>query len=237
MDAETLIHRGTDPDAWFAKSRSLRTSGNILWDAFITELTTYAVAIRDNDLQANMVWDRASELLTSAKMLYGLSAETAFKGTILRDRPADVQFHMEADGQGTIQRAELKQLGVSMGAGHDLVRLAEKAGAFRRGTGEVFPEDSDYVAIRAILEDLGQIVVWAGRYPVPLRSGTTPEVPMGIPAKVFGHYLRDWLDVLLDRYVAPSKGSQAQALKSGAQAGGPERQRAERDVSSRDTPS
>jgi hypothetical protein len=133
-------------------------------------------------------------------MLYGLSAESAFKAAILRTRPTDVEFRMVADGTGKIQSAELKQLGLSMGSGHDLVRLAEKAGVFRRGEGEIFPADSDYVAIRSILVELGEIVVWSGRYPVPMRSGPSWQPSPGVPLVAYAHFLRDWLDVVLDYY-------------------------------------
>lgn len=200
MDSETLLKLGADPDAWLRKSATLRLSADVLWEAFSEALTVWTVRQRANSRDSDEAFDRAFGHLMSAKMLYGLALETAFKAKILRDRPHDVEFRLTADGSGKIHTAELKQLGVSLGAGHNLVRLAEIVGVFRTGAGAIFQYDSDFQAVRAILQDLGEITVWAGRYPIPTQSGTVPPMPAQLPAKVLGHYMRDWLDPLLNHY-------------------------------------
>lgn len=207
MDADTLLEIATDSRSWLRKSAELRQSADVLWGACFRLSVEWATKHQEGAPDADATWNTAMGHLSSAKMLYGLSLETAFKATILRDCPDAVEFRMVADGTGKVQQVEMKHLGVSMGSGHDLVRLAEKAGLFRRGTGEVFPVDSDYRAIRAILEELGDMVIWVGRYPVPLRSGDSRQLPPDVPAVAFVHYMRDWTDQVLDRYqgIPPSK--------------------------------
>ena len=200
MNADELLALGTDSAAWFAKSVSLRRSADALWDAFSQAVLKWTPLAKAQSAEATKAWDQANDYLIAAKMLYGLSAETAFKAAIIRDHPADVEFRLVADGSGHIQHVELRQLGVSMGAGHDWVRLADQAGLFRSGKGELSQVDSDYRAIRAILEDLGEVVVWSGRYPIPLRSGQQRPISPDVPGVAFGHYLRDWLDTVLDFY-------------------------------------
>lgn len=200
MDVDDLLKIGTDPAAWLEKSASLRRAADALWGAFWGAVLRWAPLFKAHDEAGDGIWHEAMDCLIAAKMLYGLAVEAAFKSAILRDAPTDVEFRMRAYGTGRIQQVELKKLGLSMGAGHDLVNLAELAGLFRRGDSEVFSTDSDYTAIRAILEDLGEVVIWRGRYPVPRRSGQSPASSPAVPAVASGHYLRDWLDKVLDFY-------------------------------------
>jgi hypothetical protein len=202
VEADRFLQLGTDPSAWIAKSVSLRRSADVIWESFFKAYIECASKTKDGQ-PGDADWDRFFGFLESAKFLYGLSAESAFKASILRDRPTDVEFRLTADGAGKIQKVELKQLGVGMGEGHDLVKLAEKAGVFTRGEGEIFRSDSDYVAIRSILEELGEIVVWSGRYPIPIRSGKGWVPSREVPTVAHGHYLRDWLDILLDHFQKP----------------------------------
>ncbi|MBI3043679.1 MAG: hypothetical protein HYY78_12740 [Betaproteobacteria bacterium] len=90
-----------------------------------------------------------------------------------------------------------------IGAGHNLEQLGEKAGVFDRSVDPLFATDQDYRALREILKHLSEVVYWGGRYPVPTRSGNEHRIPPDVPAKVFGHYIRDWTDRVLDRYQAP----------------------------------
>jgi hypothetical protein len=43
-------------------------------------------------------------------------------------------------------------------------------------------------------------VYWSGRYPVPTKSGEGHQPSPDVPAKIYGHYIRDWLDPLLDHF-------------------------------------
>ena len=207
MNAETFLELATDSEAWLRKSAELRASADVLWNACFALVGQWAIKQRDGASDADELWNLAIAHLSASKMLYGLALETAFKAAIIRDSPSTVALKMTADGSGKVQQVEVKQLGVSMGSGHDLVRLAEKAGVFRRGNGEVFPADSDYQAIRAILEELGDMVVWMGRYPVPMRSGEERKISPDVPAVAFGHYMRDWTDMVLSHFHIPPSGS------------------------------
>src|SRR5215831_9517838 len=77
-------------------------------------------------------WQEALGYFSIAQMLYGLALETAFKAYILCHHPEEIELKMIADGTGNIHTVEIKQFGTPLGSGHDLERLAEKAGVFAR---------------------------------------------------------------------------------------------------------
>ena len=109
-----------------------------------------------------------------------------------------IEFKISANGTGSFQDAEIKQFGAGKG-GHDLLKLAGQVGFFE-GDGEaVFSTESDFVAMRDILKGLTEAVLWGGRYPIPKHS-SGGKVDIEAPAKVHGHYMRDWLDPFLDHY-------------------------------------
>jgi hypothetical protein len=197
MDANKFLELATDKDAWLQKSRDLRGAADDLWSVFEERTAAWALAYKRKEPD-NAIWEHAFARLTTSKMLYGLALETAFKARILSDRPGDIVFRMAIDGSRKLHLVEMKQFGVSMGSGHDLVRLAEIAGAFEPKV--VFEHQSDFKALRAILEELGDLVVWEGRYPVPLRSGEERKVSPDIPSRILGHYMRDWTDRVLDHF-------------------------------------
>jgi hypothetical protein len=141
---------------------------------------------------------RMLDYLEAAKMFYGLALETGFKGTILRDQPGEIEFKMTADGTGKVQSVAIESFGVSIRDGHNLERLASMAGILKRGDGAVFQEDSDFQALREILLHLGDAVRWRVRYPVPTSNNAAHVAAESVPAKVFGHYIRDWIDPVLD---------------------------------------
>jgi hypothetical protein len=199
MDAETFLKLATNNDAWLRKSRGLRDSADVLWQAFEERTGAWLLATKRKDPNPDAIWEQAYARLVTSKMLYGLALETAFKARILRERPKEMVFKMAMDGSRSLNSVEMKQFGVAMGSGHDLVRLGEMAGVFRPEA--VFEHESDLNALRAILEDLGDIIVWEGRYPVPLRSGEDRKVSPEIPSRVFGHYMRDWTDRVLDHFL------------------------------------
>lgn len=198
MDADTLLMVARDRGAWLSKSAQLRHSADWLWEGFLAATTEWAKKRRDGSAHAEAEFDTAMTYLQSSKMLYGLAVETALKAVILALHPESVEFELTADGAGKIQHVRMKQFGVSLGASHDLVRLAEKAGALKRGPGELFSIDIDYTTLRQVLDELGELVVWAGRYPVPIRSGGDLQFDPTVPARAHGHYIRDWLDPFLD---------------------------------------
>lgn len=201
MHAEDLLRAAKEPAAWLAKSLDLRRSANALWDAFfratLEHARTYNKVTQSGD---DAKWNEALGYLDVAKMLYGLAVETALKAHLLEANPASAEFQLRVDGSGKVVDAQLKQLGVPLGQGHDLVLLAEKAGVFTNGDKAIFPVQSDLVVLRDLLKHLTESIVWSGRYPAPTRSGS-PFVPSpDVPMVAFQHYLRDWLDPLLDYY-------------------------------------
>jgi hypothetical protein len=201
MDAPDFIKAAIDPDQWLTKSAALRRSGNRLWDSFFEETLRYATEQRQGSVEAaDKSFSEALEYLTSSKFLYGLALETAFKADLIRRRPSDIEFRLSADGTGTIQSAELKQFGVQMGSGHNLEQLGLRTGILTTENNPVFKHDSDISALREILRHLSEVVYWSGRYPVPTRSGEGQKPSPEVPLQAYAHYMRDWLDPVLDYF-------------------------------------
>lgn len=201
MDAPTFLKTATDPDQWLAKSAELRQAANRLWDSFFETTIRGGLHHRAHQPEAERsAWKEASAYLTSAKFFYGLSLETAFKAHILKSRPGEIEFKLSADGKGEIQEAEVKHFGVALGSGHNLEELAKRLGVLTVEGNPVFSVDSDIRALREILRHLTEVVYWSGRYPVPIRSGDRFQLSPDVPPIVLGHYIRDWIDPVLDYY-------------------------------------
>jgi hypothetical protein len=212
MEAEDLLRTVTSPDAWLAKSVTLRRSANALWnDFFWSTLESGEAGGKASETNEDTNWEKAMGFLSVAKMLYGMAIEAALKGHLIRVSPGATKLELVADGSGKVVEVEVKQLGVSMGQGHDLVRLAENAKAFVPGNIPGF-SDWNIDTLRDVLRDLTEHIIWAGRYPVPRRSGSQFLPAAETPYIAFQHALRDFIDPFLDRYqpnADPSLGSQA----------------------------
>lgn len=202
MEADEFLKAAQSPVEWLKKSVALRHSAEELWEAFVLAMLHWGAYVKSGepDEKNEADFDRAAGILDAAKLLYGLSLETAFKARIIETEPTSIEFRMTADGAGKIKHAEIKEFGASLGAGHNLEYLAERAGLFESGDAAVFGRESDLRAIREILRHLTEVVVWSGRYPVPTKSGDRHRLPADLPARMFGHYIRDWIDVVLDEY-------------------------------------
>lgn len=201
MQAEDFLEKSRNPRAWRKHSRALRHSANVLYDDFeviLAESITEAMACgQKTDLE------RAVEAIETAKLLYGLALETALKAWIIEHKPSQIEIKITIDGAGEAKHAELKSFGVNGNQGHNLSALADAAGIFEGGVfTEVLKTASDRDAFRAICRDLGQVVVWRGRYPVPMASFEPQPLAKNVPWKAYVHYMRDWLDPMLDALLA-----------------------------------
>lgn len=203
MDAATLLRTATDPEQWVAASASLRRAGNALWSDFEVAWVKYGLEHGTyNRRRADEASAEALDYLQAAKLLYGYAIEAGLKAHLIRHYPGKIKIGLSADGSGTVQSAEIKEIGVSAGKGHDLCLLADHAGVFADQS--PFSEESDRRAVREILKHLSDVVLWSGRYPVPLRSGEPTSMDPTVPPRVLGNYLRDWTDPLLDHLQGPS---------------------------------
>lgn len=199
MDARTLLSTAIDADKWLAKSAGLRRAGNRLWDSFLEAFVRYGLEAKSNRKDgAAAVFSELQDYLSAAKLLYGLAIEAGLKAYLLRRQPSTIEFRLIADGTGELQSAEMKQFGVPLGTGHNLEQLAQKAGLLVRENNPVLPLESDQRVVRDLLKHLSDVVYWSGRYPVPMRSGDEYERDSSVPGVAYGHYIRDWLDPLMD---------------------------------------
>lgn len=198
-----FIEKSRSPHAWRKHSRALRGSANVLYDDFVTVLAESVKGAKTLGEDPNL--DRAIEAVETAKLLYGLALETALKAWIIEHKPSQIEIRITIDGSGEAKHAELKNFGVNGNQGHNLSALADVAGIFEGGTfAHVLKTESDRDAFRAICKDLGQVVVWRGRYPVPMASFEPQPLAKGVPWKAYVHYMRDWLDPMLDALLSES---------------------------------
>ena len=117
MHASQLILAVRDPAGWRQHSMVMRRSANVLWDQSIEALTDYARTSGEE----NAFVDIATQYMTSAKLLYGLPLETAFKAEMVANAPGEIEIKMSENQKGKVVHAEIKSLGVPKNKGHDLV--------------------------------------------------------------------------------------------------------------------
>ena len=201
MRAETFIEKSCSPTAWRKHSRALRRSADVLFDDFIAVLTDSLKEAKALGKEEDR--EQAVEAIETAKLLYGLALETALKAWIIEHKPSHIEIKIIINGSGEATHAELKSFGVNGNQGHNLSALADISGIFDGETfAHVLKTDSDRDVFRAICRELGQVVVWRGRYPVPMASFDPQPLAKGIPWQAYAHYMRDWLDPMLDALLA-----------------------------------
>lgn len=200
MQASEFLQKSKDPVEWRKHSRALRRSALALWGEFEKTLLTAIRFGADNGTEPNL--DEADEIFASTKLLYGLALETALKAWIIENSPESIEIKVTMNGRGEAIHAELKSLGVSTTQGHNLMALADAVGIFAQDFSEVVKTAGDRNALRNIFRHLGEIVVWRGRYPVPLATFEPIAFDPSVPPVAIQHYLRDWLDPVLDKLLA-----------------------------------
>ena len=144
----------------------------------------------------------AIEAVETAKLLYGLALETALKAWLIEHAPSKIEIRMTMAGDGSATHAELRSFGIHPNQGHNILALADAAGVFGPQFSHVWKTDSDIANMKTIFRDLGEVVVWRGRYPVPMASFDPVMHDPKVPFTALAHYFRDWLDPLLDALLA-----------------------------------
>jgi hypothetical protein len=172
----------------------MRRAADTLWEKH--EQTVLAAV--GSGVVNDALFDVAMQFMQSAKLLYGLALETAFKAAIVANNPADIDLRLSMNGLGEITDVEVKSLGVSGAKGHDLESLAEKVGVFSGKFEGTLVDAKSKDAFRQICRHLGEMVIWRGRYPAPMRSFDPLVYDPTIPMSALNHYMRDWLDPMLD---------------------------------------
>jgi hypothetical protein len=196
MFAKDLLSVTLDAQAWHLQSEALRSSADVLWDKFVAELVLAAAEYKRTSDMTSM--DVAFEYLSSAKLLYGLALETGLKALIIKKFPDEIEIRITVNGHNIPIDAEVKSLGISGGPSHNLLALAEKAEIFSEQFSKALVTRNDKEAFKDICRNLSEIVMWRGRYPAPMRSFTPLEYSEMLPAKILGHYMRDFLDPVMD---------------------------------------
>ena len=196
MDASSFVETSRDPAKWRKHARSLRRSADVLWRDFMEVLLAEVASAKAKQVQPDL--SAAQEALEASKFLYGLALETALKAWIVQNSPDRIEIRLVVDGTGKPSSAELRTLGVPACNGHNLLALAEVAGLFGDRFKHVIKHAPDERAVRNICRDLTEVVVWRGRYPIPLASQEPLKLdPKGHP-HAQTHFMRDWLDPILD---------------------------------------
>jgi hypothetical protein len=198
--AADFLKESRDPSAWRKHARALRRSGDVIWDEFLRMLLEAVDESRNRGVEPEL--DTAAEVFETAKLLYGIALETALKGWIVKHYPSKIEVRVAMDGTGQATQAELRTVGVPISSGHNLLALAEASGLFGERFQTVLVTDHDRRAMRNICRELGEVVLWRGRYPVPLASAEPVRLDPNVPPRAVAHYIRDWLDPVLDVLLA-----------------------------------
>src|SRR5262245_52614484 len=103
MDAEILLQQSRNPEAWLAKSVSLRASAQALWELGVASIPeVFSRAKRDGRTPSIADLNIPVGHMTVSQMLYGYAIETAFKAYILRTKPESVEIQIQSDGVGAV---------------------------------------------------------------------------------------------------------------------------------------
>ncbi|WP_321955828.1 hypothetical protein [Paraburkholderia bannensis] len=208
MNAADFLRESRDPNAWRKHARALRRSGDVIWDEFQRELLEAIDESRNRGVELEL--EAVAEIFETSKLLYGLALETALKGWIVEHYPSKIEVRVAMDGTGQATQAELRTVGVPISSGHNLLALAEAADLFGERFQTILVTDHDRRAMRNICRELGEVVLWRGRYPVPLASTEPIRLDPNVPARAVAHYIRDWLDPVLDVLLQTGGGAVAQ---------------------------
>ena len=196
MHASAFLEKSRDPRQWRKHASALRRSADVLWEDFtevlLTEVKRAAEASEDPSFLA------AEEAFETTKLLYGLAFETALKAWIIEKHPEKFEIRVVLNGSGEATHAELRTVGVSTSSGHNTLALAEAAGLFDGTFAAVIRSPADERALRNICRDLSEVVLWRGRYPVPLASADPLRLDPKADPRAVADYIRDWLDPVLD---------------------------------------
>jgi hypothetical protein len=205
MRATDFIKNANDPQAWLKHSKALRHSASVLWEEFAAA-TFKAAKLEEAASRAQM--ERAQEILETSKLMYGLALETALKAWIIEHAPEKIEVRVSMHGDGVATHAEIRTLGVPTSSGHNLLALAEVAGLFGDQFSTVLVNDSDRKVFKNICRDLGEVVVWRGRYPIPLSSYDPIQFDRSVPLVALAHYMRDFLDPVLNALLNDTSSSE-----------------------------
>ncbi len=192
----------TDPTAWRSHASVLRSAADSLWDVAIENLLCDSMHLKDPLLREELC-RRFADQLHTAQFLYGLAVEAGLKAQIIEMDSTKVEFSEKRDGHGVVVDLRIRRIGVDLSIeGHDLNRLAEVVGVYDGRIGKVCTTHSDQLALQEILAFLTTCVRWSGRYPAPKSTAEYYKPKHQVPRVALSHYMRDWLDPLLDALLA-----------------------------------
>lgn len=187
-----------DPAAWRSHASVLRSAADSLWDLAIENLLSSPKQLKDPLLREE-VCRRFADQLHTAQFMYGLAVEAGLKAQVIEMDPTKVEFCEKRDGHGVVVDLRVRRIGVDLSIeGHDLNRLAEVVGVFDGRIGKVCTTNSDQQTLQEILAFLTKCVRWSGRYPAPKSTAEYYNPKHQVPRVALSHYMRDWLDPLLD---------------------------------------
>jgi hypothetical protein len=196
MQAGQLIEKSKSPEAWRKHARALRRAADAIWQKFEESIVEWTRSSHERGIKSDFELPR--EYLETSKLLYGLALETALKARIIENTPEAIEIKVTINGTGEAVQAELKNIGVPASQGHNLLALAEAAGLFGPDFSSVLSTELARDGMRNICRDLGEVVVWRGRYPVPLSSFEPIKLNPNVPMLALAHHIRDWLDPMFD---------------------------------------
>ncbi|WP_315743131.1 hypothetical protein [Bradyrhizobium sp. SZCCHNR1075] len=137
------------PQSWYSKGLNLRRSARYLYKATLPDIRRYETARR----RASRLLERSNKDFATIRCrtpevlpiiaLYGLALENVFKAVMVHRNPKLIAS---------------KKMGSSLTGNHDLVRFADHA--------KVSLSSFE----RQLLDWTSEVVVWKGRYEVPLEA-------------------------------------------------------------------
>jgi DNA-binding cell septation regulator SpoVG len=135
-----FIDTAEDFESWILQSRKHKFIADLSWDEFF-RLQKIPMSHADDSL-------RMVAMLESTMMNWGFSIENAIKGVLVAKEPK------------IVTNGQIKKIvwGINRGTGHEISQMVQ------------FHYPDLYPEVKDLLERAETFVIWAGRYPTPLKE-------------------------------------------------------------------
>ena len=156
MKASDYFQLVSNSEAWLYRSIGLRAAADRLLETAVTQRSI-------EETRESFVNDFAyCEACEAAKLLYGLSLETALKGIIVQRNGSSVGVEVEMTGEGKLISVKLRTSGLNPAQGNHLCALARLVAEENRAVSLMLR----HVRMTPLLDELSEAVLWRSRYPV-----------------------------------------------------------------------
>lgn len=169
-DSKEFIKNAKDPNEWYRLAFGLEYSASILNEKWDKLCNKYAIAIEKYGEDSDKVLEIFMNLIDVEKSYYFLMAlaiENFIKGKLIGNNPDKIHIVAKID---PLTEKILEPIKINYAWDHNLSDLTNKLAnisKFKITTKQ-----------RKVLDYLGEMIVWGGRYPAPVKVNVKSKDPL-----------------------------------------------------------